>query len=121
MTTGTLPSPVSAYVDAMNRFDLDGLAASFDDDALVNDHRNEFAGKERIRAWAAREIIGDHVTMKIIDQRVVGTHVALKAEIDGDFDKTGLPSPLILAFYFSVSGAKISALIIVNNIVCRDP
>ena len=41
--------------------------------------------------------------------------MALKAEIDGDFDKKGLPSPFILAFYFSVSGAKISALIIVNN------
>jgi len=59
--------------------------------------------------------IGDHVTMKVIDQRRLGNHVALKAEIDGDFDKKGLPSPFVLAFYFSVSGAKISALIIVNN------
>jgi hypothetical protein len=41
--------------------------------------------------------------------------VALKAEVDGDFDKKGLLSPFVLAFYFSVSGAKISALVIVNN------
>jgi hypothetical protein len=115
MTTRTLPSPVAAYVAATNSFNLDGLAAVFDDDALVNDHRDEFIGKEQIRAWAAREIIADHVTMRVIDQRVVGNHVALKAEVDGDFDKKGLPSPFVLAFYFSVSGARISALVIVNN------
>lgn len=115
MTTNTPPSPVSAYVAATNSFDLDGLVALFDDDALVNDHRDEFIGKERIRAWAAREIIGDHVVLKVVNQRVVGNHVALKAEVDGDFDKKGLPNPLVLAFYFCLSGSKISALVIVNN------
>jgi hypothetical protein len=115
MTTRTLPSPVSAYVEATNSFNLDGFVAVFEDDALVNDHRDEFIGKAQIRAWAAREIIGDHVTMKVVHQRLLGNHVALKAEIDGDFDKKGLPSPLVLAFYFSVSGEKISALVIVNN------
>jgi hypothetical protein len=115
MTTETVPSPVSAYVEATNSFDLDRFVALFDDDALVNDHRDEFIGRQRIRAWAAREIIGDHVTLKVVDQRVVGNHVALKAEIDGDFDKKGLPSPLVLAFYFCLSGSKISALVIVNN------
>jgi hypothetical protein len=115
MTTRSLPPPVSAYVEAMNSFNLEGFVAVFEDDALVNDHRDEFIGKEQIRAWAAREIIGDHVTMKVVNQRLIGDHVALKAEVDGDFDKKGLPSPLVLAFYFSVSGGKISALVIVNN------
>ena len=115
MTTRTLPPPVSAYVEATNSFNLDGFVAVFEDDALVNDHRDEFIGKEQIRAWAAREIIGDHVTLKVVSQRVVGNHVALKAEGDGDFDKKGLPSPLVLTFYFSVSDGKISALVIVNN------
>src|ERR1700734_125342 len=115
MTSKPLPSPVSAYVEATNSFNLEGFVAVFEDDALVNDHRDEFIGKEQIRAWAAREIIGDQVTMKGVPHRGVGTHVALKAEVDGEFDKNGLPSPLVLAFYFSVSGGKISALVIVNN------
>jgi len=115
MTTPTLPSPVSAYVEATNAFNLDRFIAAFADDALVNDHRDEFVGKEQIRAWAAREIIGDHVTMKVVNVRLLGNHVALKAEIDGHFDKKGLPSPLVLAFYFSVSGDKVSALVIVHN------
>ena len=115
MTSKPLPSPVSAYIEATNSFNLDRFFAAFADDALVNDHRDEFVGKEQIRAWAAREIIGDHVTMKVVDVRPLGDHVALKAEIDGDFDKKGLPSPLVLAFYFSVSAGRISALVIVNN------
>jgi hypothetical protein len=115
MTTRTLPSAVSTYVEATNSFNLDALMAVFDDDALVNDHRDEFIGREQIRAWAAREIVGDHVTLKVVNHRVLGNHVALKAEVNGDFDKKGLPSPLVLAFYFCVSGDKISALVIVNN------
>jgi hypothetical protein len=64
---------------------------------------------------AAREIIGDHVTMKVVDARLHGDHVALKAEIDGDFDKKGLPSPLVLAFYFSLERNRIGQLVIVHN------
>jgi ketosteroid isomerase-like protein len=115
MTTPTLPSPVSAYVDATNSFNLDRFLATFADDALVNDHRDEFVGKEQIRTWAAREIIGDHVTMKVVDARLHGDHMALKAEIDGDFDKKGLPSPLVLAFYFSLERDRIGQLVIVHN------
>jgi hypothetical protein len=115
MTTRTLPPPVSAYVEAMNSFNLEGFVAVFEDDALVNDHRDEFIGKEQIRAWAAQEIIGDHVTMKVVDARRRGEHVALKAEIDGDFDKKGLPSPLVLAFYFSLERDRIGQLVIVHN------
>jgi hypothetical protein len=113
MKTANLPSPVSAYVEATNEFNLERFMATFHDDALVNDHRDEFSGKEQIRAWAAREIIGDHVTMKVVNARRLGDHAALKAEVDGDFDKKGLPSPLVLNFYFSVSGDKISGLVIV--------
>lgn len=113
MTTSNLPFPVTSYVEATNAFDLDRFLATFHDDALVNDHRDEFSGKDQIRAWAAREIIGDHVTMKIVRATRLGEHAALKAEVDGDFDKKGLPSPLLLNFYFSVGGDKISALVIV--------
>jgi ketosteroid isomerase-like protein len=115
MKIPTLPSAVSAYVEATNSFNLARFVAAFGDDALVNDHRDEFVGKEQIRAWAAREIIGDRVTMKVVDVRILGDHVALKAEVDGDFDKKGLPAPLVLSFYFSVERDRIVQLVIVHN------
>jgi hypothetical protein len=39
----------------------------------------------------------------------------VSAAVDGDYDKTGLPDPLILTFYFSLAGDKISRLIIAGN------
>jgi ketosteroid isomerase-like protein len=115
MNPTTLPAPVAAYIDATNRFDLDGLVATFADDALVNDHREEFAGRDAIRAWAGREIVGDRVTMRVTEAHRRGHAVAVTASIDGDFDKTGLPNPLLLTFYFCVGGERIDQLVIVHN------
>jgi ketosteroid isomerase-like protein len=43
MTRSTLPAAVSAYIGATNDSDIEALMATFAEDALVNDHRNEFA------------------------------------------------------------------------------
>ena len=60
--SSTLPAPVQGYIDASNAFDGDALIDWFADDALVTDTRREFWGKQAIRAWLDREIIGDKVT-----------------------------------------------------------
>jgi ketosteroid isomerase-like protein len=53
-----LSFPVSTYVEATNSFDLEGLVATFADDALVNDQLRDYWGKPAIKEWAARDIIG---------------------------------------------------------------
>lgn len=115
MSTSTLPTPVSSYIEATNRFDLGAFMACFAEQALVNDHRNEFSGYEMIHDWAQREIIGDRVTMQVTAATCRGNAVAVTADIDGNFDKTGLPDPLVLTFYFTVSDQHIDQLIIVHN------
>ncbi len=115
MTPCNLPEPVEAYIAASNSFDIDGLMATFAADALVNDHRDEFDGSDAIRNWAQREIIGDRVTMRITAAARRGGNASVSAVIDGNFDKTGLPDPLVLTFYFSVSDGRIDQLVIVHN------
>jgi hypothetical protein len=115
MTMHTLPTPVAAYIAATNVFDIDAIMATFAEDALVNDHRNEFAGRDAIREWAQREIVNDRVTMQVTNAACRGSGVAVTAIIGGNFDKTGLPDPLMLTFYFSFSGERIDQLIIVHN------
>jgi ketosteroid isomerase-like protein len=115
MTLPALPKPVSAYIAATNAFDIEALMATFAEDALVNDHRNEFADRAAIRDWAQREIIDDRVTMDVTGVTRRGDTAAVSARLDGDFDRTGLPDALILTFYFSVSGGRIAQLIIVHN------
>ena len=110
-----LPAPVAAYVAATNAFDIEAFMATFADGALVNDHRNEFPGLTAIRAWAQREIIGDRVTMQPVEATIRGTSAAVTASIDGNFDKTGLPSPLLLTFYFTIDSGHNVQLVIVHN------
>jgi ketosteroid isomerase-like protein len=115
MTIATLPDPVAAYIAATNAFDIDALMATFAGDALVNDHRDEFAGTDAIRSWAQREIIHDRVTIEVIEATRRGDSAAVSAIVRGNFDKTGLPDPLVLTFYFSASGNRIVQLVIVLN------
>ncbi len=110
-----LPDPVRACIAAANSFDLAGLMATFAEDAVVNDQQHEYAGTDAIRTWAAREIVGDRVTMDVTAATVRGASIAVAASIDGAFDKTGLPDPLSLALYFSVADDRIVQFIILRN------
>ena len=114
MTT-TLPTPVQGYITASNAFDGDALIAWFADDALVNDTHREFWGVEAIRSWLDREVIGDKVTMDVTATSEHYGDVIVHAAMDGQYDKTGLPDPLLLTHYFTVSDGRIVRLIIIRD------
>jgi hypothetical protein len=111
----SLPPAVMAYVRATNSFDLEGLLATLVDDALVNDQLRDYWGKEAIREWAEREIIGARLTMYVVNAVEHYGHVIVTANINGEFDRRGLPDPLVLAFYFSAPDDRIVQLIILRN------
>jgi hypothetical protein len=110
-----LPAPVAAFIAATNSFDADALTACFAEGALVNDQLREYWGPEAIRSWVEQEIVGDKVTMQVIKAVEHFGDVIVTATIDGDYDKTGLPVPLVLAFYFVLRADKIVRLFILNN------
>jgi hypothetical protein len=96
------PAPVQGYVDASNAFDGDPLTGWFPGDSLVNDTR-QFCDKEAIRACLDREIIGDKVTTgPTATAGHYGEAIIVRAAADGEYDKTRLPDPLVLACYFTV-------------------
>ena len=111
----SLPSLVAAFVEATNSVDLEQLVATFADDALVNDQLRDYWGKAAIRDWAERDIIGDR--LKITVTKLVSHYgnFIVTANVDGDFDKRGLPDPLVLAFYFTQHHELIVQLIILRN------
>jgi hypothetical protein len=110
-----LPTSVAAYIAATNAFDADALVACFAEGALVNDQLRDYWGIDAIKAWAEREIIGDKVTMQVLKVVEHFGDVIVTAKVDGDYDKTGLPGHLVLAFHFAVRADKIARLIILNN------
>jgi hypothetical protein len=110
-----LPPLVAAYVEATNTFDLEGLMATFADDALVNDQLCDYWGKQAIREWAARDIIGERLTMQVVKLVPHYGHFIVTANVDGNYDKRGLPDPLVLCFYFTAHSDRIVQLIILRN------
>ena len=111
---GLLPF-VDAYIQATNLGNLDALLETFVDDALVNDQFVDYWGKDAIANWAARDIIGERLTLEVVKVVEHYGHLILTAHIDGIFDKRGLPNPLVLTFYFSFCANKIVQLIILRN------
>jgi hypothetical protein len=113
--TAGLPPSVGAYIRASNLGDLDALLATFVDDALVNDQLTDYWGRQAIASWAARDIIGERLTLKVVKIVQHYGNSIVTAHADGLFDKRGLPDPLVLAFYFSSYDTKSFQLIILRN------
>ena len=111
----TLPPLVAAFVEATNSFDLEGLMVTFADDALVNDQLRDYLGKAAIRGWAERDIIGERLTIAVTEVVKHYDNFIVTANIDGNFDKRGLPDPLVLALYFTPHNDLIIQLIILRN------
>jgi limonene-1,2-epoxide hydrolase len=115
ISTVKLGGAVAEYVAAVNAFDEDAIVATFADDALVNDVRREFWGKDAIRRWVREEIVGDHVRVDPIEVIEHNGQTILRGRYDGEYDKTNLPDELILTSYFTVRDGRIVTLIIIHN------
>ena len=80
-----------------------------------NAPRSQGPGVDRIRRFFAREFVGDHVTMDVIE--VIDHHgdVIVRARYDGTYDKTNLPDEVILSSYFGLRDGKIVSLTVIHN------
>jgi hypothetical protein len=110
-----LPPLLATYVEANNSFDLERLLGTFVEDALVNDQLRDYWGKSAIREWAKRDIIGEGLTMNVTKVINHYGNFIVTANVDGNYDKRGLPDPLVLAFYFTTQSDLIVQLIILRN------
>jgi ketosteroid isomerase-like protein len=116
MIRTTALAPVLAeYIAAVNAFDEDAIVATFAGDALVNDVHREFWGREAIRGWVARELVGDRVTVAVTEVLDHHGDIIVRGRYDGNYDKTNLPDELILTSYFTVRDGKIVTLIVIPN------
>ncbi|HXB17096.1 MAG TPA: nuclear transport factor 2 family protein [Solirubrobacteraceae bacterium] len=115
--TIALDGVVAELFAAINGFDTDAIMGTFAEDALVNDVRREFWGNDAIRSWVEGEIVGDKVTIEVANAVQHDGLTIVRGAYDGEYDKTGLPDPLILTHYMTVAEdtGKIANLIIINN------
>ncbi len=106
---------ITEHLAAVNAFDVDRIVATFADDALVNDNHREFWGRDAIKRWVQDEMVGDHVTIDPVETIGHRGTTIVRGRYDGDYDKAGLPEPLIMSNYFTVSDGRIDALFVIRN------
>ncbi len=113
------PGPLGAagrFIQAVNRSDLAALCGCFSADALVNDQLRDFWGRGAIGAWAQEEVVDGRLALRVTTVREHHGELIVTAQADGDFDRDGLPDPLMLTLHFTVREAWIVRLIILVNL-----
>ncbi len=105
-----IPEPIGSAVKAVNVHDATGFLSSFEETALLADEGREYQGIAAIKKWSDEKLIGANVTFDIIGITTSGDTSVVTAKVDGDFDKTGLPDPFVMALHFVISDSKIKRL-----------
>ncbi len=105
-----MPKPIADFTRAINEHDAEAFLALFTGNAVVTDEGHEYRGIAAIKKWNDEKNIGAKVTLSPaeITDREGGT--ILTAEVDGNFDKTGLPDPFLMDLYFTLNENLITAL-----------
>jgi len=102
--------PILAFIEAINAHNTEDFLATLTDSAVITDEGQDYRGLTAIKEWSDEKCIGARVTLKIIGVIDREGKAIVAAEVDGNFDKTGLPDPFIMDFHFIVDGNKIASL-----------
>ena len=104
-------SPVTdAYIRTVNSHDAAAYQALFSHDAVVNDGGREFVGLAAIKQWSASDIFDAQVTLEVLDETEQDGGAVITTKVDGNFDRTGLPDPVIIVHRLSIENGKIARL-----------
>lgn len=105
-----LSGPISSYLRAVNAGVKEDFRASFADDVVVVDVNRELRGLDAITAWAAADIFGAHVQFDVLEVTERRGRTIVRVKVDGTFDRTGLPDPLVMNHELTVTEGKIAEL-----------
>src|SRR4029434_5623909 len=105
-----MPQPIAAFIKATNAHNSDELLATLTAGAVITDEGQAYRGLAAIKKWSDETIISARVTLDAVDLMNGDGKTIVTLRVDGNFDKTGLPDPLLLDFHFTLDTNKIRAL-----------
>jgi hypothetical protein len=91
-----IPNAADDYVRTVNSRDGARFGDLFVNDAIVDDNGRTFHGRTAIEEWGAREIFSANVTLDVLSTREHADGTTLITIVDGTFDRTGLPDPVVI-------------------------
>lgn len=107
-TTTNLPSAVTQYFAAANRFDAARAAECFAADAAVHDENHDYVGHDAIRGWVAETSRKYQPMFTLMRTSVQDNQISLSVAVAGQFPG----SPVTLDYELRLRGGKISILTI---------
>ena len=105
-----LPPTAAEYVRSINDHDPAAFNALFAEDAFVNDAGREIRGRVAIESWSDRDIFDAQVTLEVIDAADRDGETVITTKVEGNFDRTGLPDPVIINHHITVEHDRIVGL-----------
>ena len=105
-----IPRPIVAFIEAINDHNTEDFLATLTGSAVITDEGQDYRGIAAIKEWSDEKCIGAKVTLQVTNVSDRDGKTIVTAELDGNFDKTGLPVPFSMDFHFIVDGDKVAAL-----------
>jgi hypothetical protein len=105
-----LPPPIADFVKAVNEHESEDFLAVFAENAVITDEGHQYQGIAAIKDWDDEKNIGANITMNPVEITGRDGKMILTADMDGNFDKTGLPDPFLMDLHFTLEENLISAL-----------
>jgi hypothetical protein len=106
-----LPPLAEAYLRTVNAGESDGYCKLFAQDATVDDNGRAIQGLGAVKAWADHDIFAANVRLELLDAADRDGVIVLVTKVDGDFDRTGLPDPVVIEHEIRTAGEKIAGLV----------
>jgi hypothetical protein len=105
-----IPEPIAAFLEAIKKHDSERLLASIADTALIHDEGQDYRGLKEIKKWSDEKVFAPKVTLNPISMNLRDDKTIVTMKVEGNFDKTGLPDPLLLDFHFVIDATEVTAL-----------
>ncbi len=105
-----IKNPISDFVEAVNQRNTDDFLSAFSENAVISDEGHQYQGIRAIKEWNAEKNIGAEITLRPVEVTERNGRTILTAEVDGNFDKTGLADPFLMDLYFAIDKNLITAL-----------
>ena len=104
--TKHIPTAVTAYLDAANRFDAAGAAACFTPNAVVRDEHKDYIGSPAIERWVSQTSLEYRPRVTETSTQMRANTVRMAVRVTGDFPG----SPVALDYEFRLQDGKIAQL-----------
>ncbi|MFK4790341.1 nuclear transport factor 2 family protein [Microbacterium sp. ZW T5_56] len=104
--SSSVPEPIAAFIETVNRHDEDGFLDAFTTDGAVDDWGRVFSGRAAIKGWSDKEFIGARGTLSVESVSTADGQITVIGDWRSNY-ANGLST-----FVFDVDGDKITRMTI---------